>query len=133
MRKLIPAAAALLLASAAAFAQNNEKKDIPTMASEAADYLDKILGLEVWQIYQIDSTFLHNFTEMTKEMDVIRKKGATNSELYQQASDKWMEASDESIRKILTDEQWQKYMKSTTYGKAKREREKRNAKKAARK
>lgn len=134
MKRIILATAALvLLAMPQASAQNNEQKDVPTMAAEAADYLNKMLNLEDWQVYRIDSTFLYNFAGMTKELDVIRKKGATNSDLYQQVSDKWMDACDTTFHKVLTDEQWTRYLKVTTYGKAKRERDKRNAKKAAHK
>lgn len=133
MKKVTTAIAAILMVPAIAFSQNNEQKDIHQMASEAADYLNRMLELEDWQVYQIDSTFLHDYGEMTRELDVIRKKGATNSDLYQQISDKWMDIIDASMQKILSPEQRARYMKVTTYGKAKRERDKRNAKKAARK
>ena len=131
MKKATTAISVLLLSAFSAFAQGGEQKDIPTMAAEAADYLNKILDLEDWQLYQVDSTFLHNYEGMTGEVEVLRKKGANNSDLYVQISDKWMDKCDSTFLKIFSEDQWKRYLKLTTYGKAKRERDKRNAKKAA--
>lgn len=132
MKKIILTAALLLSTLPAALAQNNEQKDIPTMAAEAADYLAKMIDLEDYQIFQIDSTFQYNFAHMTEEFNAVRKSGASNSELYQKVTDRWYAACDSTFKKIFTEEQWKKYLR-TDYGKALRAREKRQAAEARKK
>lgn len=104
--------AAMALVCFSAFAQNQEKpKDIPTIAAESADYLMDVLKLEDYQVFQVDSTFQYNYMMMTKEMDDLKKSGASSVDRYQAISDKWMNANDTTFRNIFTDEQWAKYLK----------------------
>ena len=98
------------------------------MAAETADYLQGILDLEDYQVFLVDSTLQHNYTEMFAELEAVRRKGASKSDLYQLVSDKWSEASDTTFFKIFSEEQWAKYMR-TPYGKQKKARDKRLAKK----
>lgn len=127
MKRIAIAAAAALLATApAAMAQDKEQKDITTMAAEAADYLAGIIKLEDWQIYRVDSTFQYNFLHMTEEYNTVRRSGASNADLYNKITDRWYAACDSTFKSFFTPEQWKKYLR-TTYGKALRAREKRQA------
>ena len=96
--------------------QQQQPKDAATMAAESADYLQKFLNLEDYQVFLVDS-------------DAIRRRGALNSDLYQMATDRWYEANDTTFIKIFTSEQWKKYLR-TDFGKMKKARDKRIAKKA---
>lgn len=130
MKRIAIAAAALLLGAMPAALAQNEQKDIPTMAAESADYLAKMLDLEDWQIYQVDSTYQYNYTRLTEEYNAVRRSGASNSDLYRKVTDRWYAACDSSFQRIFTEEQWKKYLR-TDAGKAMRAREKRQAKEAA--
>lgn len=125
MKRIIILATLLLIGAPAVLAQN-EQKDVPTMAAEAADYLAKMIDLEDWQIFQVDSTFQYNFAHMTEEFNAVRKSGASNADLYQKVTDRWYAACDTTFMKIFNEDQWKKYLR-TDYGKALRAREKRQA------
>ena len=99
--------------------QQQQPKDAATMAAESADY----------QVFLVDSTLQFNYDGLMKEVDAIRRRGALNSDLYQMATDRWYEANDTTFIKIFTSEQWKKYLR-TDFGKMKKARDKRIAKKA---
>ena len=109
--------------------QGQQPKDAATMAAEAADYLQGMLSLDDRQVFQVDSTLQFNYSHMMAELEAVRRRGASNTDLYEVVSDKWSEANDTTFAKIFSDEQWKKYMR-TPYGKQKRARDKRLAKKA---
>lgn len=119
----------LFLSTLAMSAQNQGAQtppSIPDMAAKEADNLTKLLDLEYYQTYLVDSVLQANMQPMMDEMDIVRKSGATNQESYMVVSDKWLDAIDTAFMKILTEDQWKKYMK-TTYGKEKKKRDKRMA------
>ena len=127
------AVAVLALMPMAAAAQGNgqgqeKPKDAATMAAESADYLQQFLDLEDYQVFLVDSTLQYNFDCLMKEYEAIRRKGASNSDLYQMATDRWYEANDTTFFKIFTEDQWKKYLR-TSLGKMKKARDKRLAKK----
>lgn len=126
-------AATPLTAAAQGNGQNQEKpKDAATMAAEVADYLQGMLSLDDRQVFLVDSTLQFNYAHMMEELEAVRRKGASGTELYELVSDKWSEANDTTFVKFFSDEQWKKYMR-TPYGKQKKARDKRLAKKAVRK
>lgn len=127
MKRLCIASLAALLISTTAFAQNNEEKDLPTAISEMIDILAKDLKLDDWQCFMMDSTLIYNYTKLNEEVNDLRRGGVYNSEIYMRCSDQWTNATDTTFQKrILTPEQWQKYMK-TDFGREKRARDKRMA------
>lgn len=130
--KIFAAALMLFTASATAFAQEDDKKpkDMRTMAEEASDRLCTMLDLEDWQVFRLDSTFFHDYSEVTAEWEKLRRSGATNKELYMTVSDRIYAGMDSTIQTIFTPEQWNKYLKSE-FGKEKRARDKRIAKRAS--
>lgn len=132
MKRIALFAVSLLLSAMPEALAQNEQKDLSTMAAEAADNLARMLKLEDWQIYQVDSTYQYNFAHLTEEYNNVHRSGASNSDLYRKVTDRWYEACDTTFHKIFNEEQWQKYLR-TEYGKALREREKRQAKQAAKK
>lgn len=125
MAAVILAAVMPMTASAQGSGQKGQQpKDAATMAAEGADYLQRILDLEDYQVFLVDSTLQYNFDGMMKEIEAVRRKGGSNSGLYQRITDRWYEANDTTFVKFLTPGQWEKYMR-TSFGKEKKARDKR--------
>ena len=122
------AALALFAAAAPLSAQNPDEKPktIPEIASERADELQKYLKLEDYQVFQIDSTMSHDMQALQDEMAAMQKAGVSNPDFYGAVIDRWYNATDSTFEHIFTPQQWTRYLKST-YGKAKRQRDKRIA------
>ena len=107
--------------------QKQEAPDIFEQAEMEADRLQRILDLEDWQVFYVDSTLKHDYPAMMAEYEELKKSKVTNSSLYMAVSDKWMEKVDASYRKIFNDEQWAAYLKQGA-AKAQKARAKRKAK-----
>jgi len=90
------------------------------------DY-ERNLQLEDWQAFYADSILTHNLEERNKEMEAMASNKVANYDLYTMVGDKWEEETYNAFRRILTDEQWKKYLKSGA-GRAKKARDQRAAK-----
>lgn len=112
---------------AGASAQQKEGPDIFQQAEDEADRLQKVLDLEDWQVFYVDSTLKHDYPAMMADYEKLQSSKVTNTSLYQSVQDKWMDQIDATYKRIFTDEQWKAYLKS---GAAKliKAREKRKAK-----
>ena len=120
--------AVLLLVSVFnASAQQPEKQpDIYEQAEQEADRLQRVLDLEDWQVFYVDSTLKHDFPAMMAEYDKLRAAKVSNMTLYQNVQDKWMEKIDSSYMRIFNVQQWAAYLKSGA-AKAQKARAKRRA------
>lgn len=107
--------------------QEQETPDIYEQAEQEADRLQRILDLDDWQVFYVDSTLKHDLPAMMGEYDRLRENKVSNNSLYQVVHDKWMDKIDESYRRIFNDSQWEAYLKSGALRKQK-ERAKRKAK-----
>ena len=107
--------------------QQPEQPDVYEQAEMEADRLQRLLDLEDWQVFYVDSTLKHDIPAMMAEYDKLRDSKVNNSSMYYAVQDKWMEKIDESYRRIFNDEQWKAYLKGGA-GKAQKMREKRKAK-----
>ena len=116
----------LLLAVAPLLAaQEPEKpKEVWEMAEEEADRLQRVLDLEDWQVFYVDSTLKHDYQELMTEAEKLKTSKVANSALYVAVQDKWMDKIEESYKKIFTESQWAAYLKSGA-GKAQKARAKR--------
>ena len=102
-----------LMSVAVLFAQEPEKQpDIYEQAEIEADRLQKVLDLEDWQVFYVDSTLKHDFPAMMAEYEKLRASKVSNQSLYVAIGDKWMDQIDATYRKIFTDAQWAAYLKS---------------------
>lgn len=117
---------ALMLAFAPMLAaQEPEKpKEVWEMAEEEADRLQRVLELEDWQVFYVDSTLKHDYQELMAEAGKLQTSKVSNSALYVAVQDKWMDKIEESYKKIFTESQWAAYLKSGA-GKAQKARAKR--------
>lgn len=109
-------------------AQQPEQPDMMERIEQEADRLQRVLDLEDWQVFYVDSILKHDYTAMMAEADKLRAAKVANSSLYLEVNDRWMEKIDAAYRKIFTDEQWAAYLKQGA-GKAQKARAKRKAKK----
>ena len=126
--KFVYVLALMLLCAPAALAQEQEKpKEIWEQAEEEADRLQRVLDLEDWQVFYVDSTLKHDFPAMMAEYDKLRASKVSNTSLYVAIQDKWMEKIDAAYKRIFTEKQWAAYLKSGA-AKAQKARAKRKAK-----
>lgn len=108
--------------------QKTDGPDLYEQAEAEADRLQRILDLDDWQVFYVDSTLKHDFPAMMAEFDEMRAAKISNTDMFQDVQDKWWDKIDASYRKIFTDEQWKAYLKSGA-GKAQKAREKRRSNK----
>ena len=125
--KLFIVAAFLFLGSFVASAQEQKQPDIYQQAETEADRLQKLLDLEDWQVFYVDSTLKHDWPAMIAEYDDLRMKKVSNSSMYQAVQDKWMDQIDDTYKRIFNPQQWAAYLKSGA-AKLQKAREKRKAK-----
>ena len=116
--------------SVRALAQQQEKMpDIYQQAEMEADRLQKLLDLEDWQTFYVDSTLKHDFPAMMAEYEEMKNAKIGNTTMYVAVQDKWMDQIDATYKKIFNQQQWAAYLKSGA-AKAQKAREKRMAKAA---
>ena len=108
-------------------AQEPNKPDVMEKAEMEADRLQKLLDLEDWQVFYVDSTLKHDYPAMMAEYEQLSKSKVSNQSFYQMVYDKWMEQVDNTYKKIFTQEQWSAYLKSGA-ARAQKAREKRKSK-----
>ncbi len=118
----------LVFAGVSSYAQQNEEQpDIYEQAEMEADRLQRLLDLEDWQVFYVDSTLKHDFPAMMAEYENLKKSKVDNSSMYVAVRDKWMEQIDATYKRIFNEEQWTAYLKSGA-AKAQKARDKRKAK-----
>ena len=110
-----------------AYAQQQEQPDIFEQAEIEADRLQRLLDLEDWQTFYVDSILKHDYSAMMTELQQFQKAKVSNTTMYINVQDKWRDKMDESFRRVFNDAQWTRYLKSGA-GKAQKAREKRKAK-----
>lgn len=119
----------LALQGEASAQQQQDAPDIYEQAEMEADRLQRVLDLEDWQVFYVDSTLKHDFPAMMAEYEKLRSSKVSNTSLYVAVQDKWMDQIDATYKKIFNEQQWAAYLKSGA-AKAQKAREKRKAKAA---
>ena len=124
----------LLTLSAAAQQQGQGEQDKIKEEKQPREYIDKNveqtginLGLEDWQLFYVDSILTHDVTAMTAEIKQLQASKVSNSAVYEQVQDKWLEAIYQAMGKVLNEDQWNKYLKQGA-AREKKARDKRKAK-----
>lgn len=107
--------------------QQQEQPDIYEQAEMEADRLQRVLELEDWQVFYVDSTLKHDFPAMRAEIEQMAAAKIGNRDMYIRVQDKWLDQIDATYKKIFTEEQWAAYLKQGA-GKAQKARAKRQAK-----
>ena len=118
----------MVMATISVCAQSPEKQpDIYEQAENEADRLQRLLNLEDWQTFYVDSTLKHDFPAMMAEYEKLRGSKVSNTSIYQAVQDKWMDQIDATYKKIFTEQQWAAYLKQGA-AKAQKARAKRRGK-----
>ena len=115
---------AFMLLPLSSFAQQPEEPDIYEQIEQEAERLQRVLNLEDWQVFYVDSTLTHDLSAMRQEISELAAAKVGNASMYQIVQDKWMEQIDVTYKKIFTQEQWQAYLKqgAAKYQKARAKR-----------
>lgn len=108
-------------------AQQQDEPDIYEQIEKEADRLQRVLDLEDWQVFYVDSTLKHDFPAMREEAQKLADAKVANRDMYIQVQDKWMDQIDATYKRIFTEEQWAEYLKQGA-AKAQKARAKRKAK-----
>lgn len=118
---------AFMLLPLSSFAQQPEEPDIYEQIEQEAERLQRVLNLEDWQVFYVDSTLTHDLPAMKAEVYNLASQKVGNADVYLLVQDKWMDQIDATYKKIFTEEQWAAYLKAGA-AKAMKAREKRKAK-----
>ena len=103
----------LVFAGVSSYAQQNEEQpDIYEQAEMEADRLQRLLDLEDWQGFYVDSTLKANFFQLQVELEKLQKAKVTNTDIYQEAKDRCWDEIDRNYQKWFTPEQWKAYLKT---------------------
>ena len=121
------ALAALFFTQAMSAQTQPQQKSVYEQAEEEADRLQRLLDLEDWQVFYVDSTLKHDFPAMMDECEKLQKSKVANAPIYIAVQDKWMDKIDASYRRIFNEEQWAAYLRNGA-ARAQKAREKRKAK-----
>lgn len=131
MKKILISLLLLSIGSFVAFAQNGDGKSdeekLYELVEQRVETLTETLALDPAQEFYVDSIMLHDYTELHAELNAMSKSRVSNSDLYVQVQDKWMEKMYREFEKLFTPEQWEKYLKSGAL-REKKARDKRAAK-----
>ena len=117
----------LALQGEASAQQQQDAPDIYEQAEMEADRLQRILDLEDWQTFYVDSTLKHDLPAMIAESEQLRAAKVANTSMYQEVRDKWWDQIDATYKKIFAQDQWALYLKQGA-GKAQKARAKRREK-----
>ena len=133
MKMHIIIAAVFLLACLPAQAQEQpltpeqrEKQLYENIQKQVDDMADR-LDLEDWQVFYADSILTANFGELAREYEQLGRNRVSDPDIYVRIQDGCMEKNYNAFRRILSDEQWAKYLKSGA-AREKKARDKRAAK-----
>ena len=107
--------------------QQPQQPDIFESIENEADRLQRVLDLEDWQVFYVDSTLKHDLTAMREEISSLAAAKVGNSDMYTMVQDKWMDQIDATYQRIFDEEQWKAYLKQGA-AKLQKERAKRKAK-----
>ena len=121
-------ACSLFLLGAAPGALAQQKERTPEeIASQEAEKLETLLGLEGWQVFYVDSILQNNYSHMQAELYGLRDSKVENVDLYVSVRDKWNQLTYDAFSKVFNEDQWNRYLKSGA-GKEMKLRQKRAAK-----
>ena len=109
-------------------AQQQKQPDVFEQAEMEADRLQRVLDLEDWQVFYVDSTLKANFNTLQFELEKLHKAKVTNTSLFQKVKDDCWDRIDADFKKWFTEKQWAAYLKSGA-AKQQKQREKRKMQK----
>ena len=106
-----------------------EKEMYAAIEKEVEKYTN-LLDLDMAQEFYVDSILTHDYFAMREEMMQKSNARVSSNDVYVSIQDKWAEKIYVAFRKVLNDEQWEKYLKNGA-AKDKKARDKREAKRSS--
>lgn len=129
--KIFGIAAMLLLPFRAGAQQaqgaEEEIKQMREAIDQTVENYERILELEDWQSFYVDSILTHDYDALRVELKSLQAAKMSNADVYQQVQDKWAEQIYVALQKVLDEKQWAKYLKNGA-AREKKARDKRAAK-----
>jgi hypothetical protein len=129
--KIFGIAAMLLLPFLAGAQQaqgaEEEIKQMREAIDQTVENYERILELEDWQSFYVDSILTHDYDALRVELKSLQAAKMSNADVYQQVQDKWAEQIYVALQKVLDEKQWAKYLKNGA-AREKKARDKRAAK-----
>ena len=125
--RMLMVIALLCVTKVASAQQQPEQPDIYEQIENEADRLQRMLNLEDWQVFYVDSTLKHDLPAMRLELQQLSEAKVANRDVYIKVQDKWMDQIDKTYKRFFTTEQWAAYLKQGA-AKAQKARAKRQAK-----
>ena len=129
--KIFGIAAMLLLPFQAGAQQaqgaEEEIKQMREAIDQTVENYERILELEDWQSFYVDSILTHDYDALRVELKNLQAAKMSNADVYQQVQDKWAEQIYVALQKVLDEKQWAKYLKNGA-AREKKARDKRAAK-----
>ncbi|MDD2420241.1 MAG: hypothetical protein PHO51_02045 [Bacteroidales bacterium] len=105
------------------FGQEQPPQKTPVeIAAEQANRLQRDLDLDYYQVFKVDSTLQTDLAGVMAEFEKMKKGGLQNPESYREVQKRWQDKTEESFYKIMTPEQFERYLK--IIGTPKKERKK---------
>lgn len=119
---------AFMMLPLSVFAQQPQEPNLFEQIEQEAERLQRVLNLEDWQVFYVDSTLTHDLPAMRAEIHSLATQKVGNSDMYQMVQDKWMDQIDATYKRIFTEEQWAAYLKqgAAKYQKARAKRKAKN-------
>ena len=108
---IVAAISVLMFFATDASAQQQDVPSLEEQIEKEAERLERVLGLEDWQGFYVDSTLKHDFPAMQAEMKKLSESKVSNRDMYIMVQDKWMDQIDATYKRIFTEEQWAAYLK----------------------
>ena len=130
MKSILSTLAAVIFFVAMPQLASAQQQDVPSLEEQIekeAERLERVLGLEDWQVFYVDSTLMHDFPAMQAEIKELAESKVSNRDMYIMVQDKWMDQIDATYKRIFTEEQWAAYLKQGA-AKAQKARAKRRGK-----
>ena len=104
-----------------------EIKQMREAINQTVENYERILELEDWQSFYVDSILTHDYDALRVELKSLQAAKMSNADVYQQVQDKWAEQIYVALQKVLDEKQWAKYLKNGA-AREKKARDKRAAK-----
>lgn len=102
----------------AAWAQEQPKEKEPhEVAAEEAARMETELELRPDQVFYVDSVLQNNYAKLKEEFENMSGSGMQDSRNYVTVREKWIQKNLDAFKKILSEQQYIKYLKMIGKGK----------------
>ena len=92
--------------------EEEQVKQMREAIDATVENYEKLLDLEDWQTFYVDSILTHDYDALRLELKGLQAAKMSNADVYQQVQDKWAEQIYVALQKVLDEKQWAKYLKS---------------------